>query len=231
MESFDGRVNEFNGLPKLDIKKVKIRRYKPSDRQEIRDICCDTGFLGEPIDSIFSDRELFADLFTSYYTDKEPKSAFVAECGGEVIGYLLGCKNGKKFKRFITYIILVNLPRLIWRYFIYYDRKNRKYMKWMLFRSLREIPEIPKNSAHLHFNLKKNYRGRGIGKGLLDVFFEYLRQNSINKVYGGVFSFERKRTEKLYKKLGFKIYDKRRTTVWKDVIDKKVYLLRIVKEL
>jgi len=217
-------------MQNLDIKRVKIRKYRLEDRQTVRDICCDTGFLGNRIDPIFNDKELFADLFTRYYTDEEPESAFVAEYEGEVIGYLLGCKNGKKFKRFMTYIILANLPKLIWRYFTRYNREGRKYAKWMLFRGLRETPEIPRKAAHLHFNLKKKYRGMGIGKKLINIFFEYLRQNGINKVYGGVFSFEGKRTEGLYKKLGFKIYDKKKVTLWKDVTGKKAYLLRIVKD-
>jgi GNAT superfamily N-acetyltransferase len=218
-------------MQNLDIERVKIRKYTSEDRQTVRDICCDTGFLGNPIDPIFSDRELFADLFTKYYTDKEPESAFLAECEGEVIGYLLGCKDNKKFRRyFITYVILANLFRLIWRYFTHYHRKDRRYAKWMLFRGLRETPEIPRKAAHLHFNLKKNYRGIGIGKKLINTFLEYLRENGIDRVYGGVFSFEGKRTEELYKKLGFKIYDKKKITLWRDIIDKKAYLLRIVRD-
>ncbi|MEJ2699910.1 MAG: hypothetical protein P8Z70_09665 [Desulfuromonadales bacterium] len=43
---------------------VRIRRFRQSDREAIRRICCDTGFLGAPIDAIYQDRELFADLLT-----------------------------------------------------------------------------------------------------------------------------------------------------------------------
>src|SRR5258708_37278234 len=47
--------------------------------------------MGEPIDWQWRDRESFADMFTGYYTDREPESAFVVEADGEVAGYLLGC--------------------------------------------------------------------------------------------------------------------------------------------
>ena len=57
---------------------LKIRPYSPSDRQAVRDICCDTGFMGKPIDPIYIDRDAFADFFTGYYTDLEPENALVA---------------------------------------------------------------------------------------------------------------------------------------------------------
>ena len=50
-----------------------------------------TGYMGDPIDWQWRDRESFADMFTGYYTDREPGSAFVVEVDGVVEGYLLGC--------------------------------------------------------------------------------------------------------------------------------------------
>ncbi len=44
-----------------------VRPYRPEDRDTIRKICADTGWLGRPIDPIFQDRELFADFLTIYY--------------------------------------------------------------------------------------------------------------------------------------------------------------------
>jgi hypothetical protein len=50
-----------------------------SDREAVRKLCCETGFLGEPIDPVYQDRELFADFLTTYYTDHEPESCFLLE--------------------------------------------------------------------------------------------------------------------------------------------------------
>jgi hypothetical protein len=49
-----------------------IRLYRPSDRDAVRRLCCETGYLGKAIDPVFEDRELFADYLTSFYTDWEP---------------------------------------------------------------------------------------------------------------------------------------------------------------
>ena len=58
---------------------VHIRKFCGSDREAVRQLCCDTGFLGQPIDPVFEDRELFANYLTRYYTDAEPEAAFVVE--------------------------------------------------------------------------------------------------------------------------------------------------------
>ena len=67
-------------------KAFTIRSYRTTDRGAVRRLCCQTGFLGEPIDPVYQDNELFADFLTSYYTDKEPESSFVLEIDGEILG-------------------------------------------------------------------------------------------------------------------------------------------------
>src|SRR5712671_5549769 len=76
-----------------DASQYSIRSYQASDRVAVRKLCCETGFLGSPIDPVFQDRELFADFLTTYYTDHEPESSFVLEIGGELQGYLLGSRK------------------------------------------------------------------------------------------------------------------------------------------
>src|SRR2546422_6638559 len=70
-----------------------IRGYRRSDREAVRKLCCETGFLGDPIDPVYEDRELFADFLTTYYTDHEPESCFLLEVDGEIRGYLLGSRK------------------------------------------------------------------------------------------------------------------------------------------
>jgi ribosomal protein S18 acetylase RimI-like enzyme len=75
---------------------ISIRPYRPSDRSGVRRVCYLTGFMGEPADWMWRDEESFADIFTGYWTDREPGSAMVAELEGEVVGYLLGCRDSRK---------------------------------------------------------------------------------------------------------------------------------------
>src|ERR1700755_2063409 len=77
----------------LEAKDFQVRSYRPSDRDSVRALCCETGFLGKAIDPVFEDRELFADYLTAYYTDWEPESSFVLLLNGRIDGYLLGSRR------------------------------------------------------------------------------------------------------------------------------------------
>src|SRR5271157_1362147 len=103
----------------LEAKDFQVRNYHRSDREPVRGICCETGFLGNPIDPVFEDRELFANFLTGYYTDWEPESAFVLEVDGHVKGYLLGSRRPFRQQLYSIYqnigLFLRGLLRY-WRY-------------------------------------------------------------------------------------------------------------------
>jgi hypothetical protein len=99
---------------------------------------------------------------------------------------------------------------------------------------------MPKDSAHLHIDLERGHRSRDTGKRLVEELFSYLRNNKVKRVWGGVFSFEKRRKPGLYEKLlerigikgaNFTVYDKKETTAWRGLVKGKVYLLRVVREL
>jgi GNAT superfamily N-acetyltransferase len=75
-----------------------IRAYRPTDREAIRRIAFETGYMGDSIAWLWPDRESFADLITRYYTDQEPESIFVAEGDGNVLGYLTGCVDSARVR-------------------------------------------------------------------------------------------------------------------------------------
>jgi ribosomal protein S18 acetylase RimI-like enzyme len=75
---------------------IVVRPYKAADRAGVRHVCYETGFMGEPVDWLWRDRESFSDMFSGYWTDREPDSASVADLDGQVVGYLLGCADSRK---------------------------------------------------------------------------------------------------------------------------------------
>src|SRR5438093_10343918 len=52
--------------------------------------------MGEPADWYWRDEVSFANIWTGYYTDVEPESAFVLDDGTSVLGYLLGCVDSSR---------------------------------------------------------------------------------------------------------------------------------------
>src|SRR3954469_23341139 len=94
----------------------EIRSFQPEDRPRVRQLCCETGFLGNPVDPVFEDRELFADYLTAYYTDWEPESAWVLVVNGEIRGYLLGSRHPWRQQVYNLYNNVALFLRGIFRY-------------------------------------------------------------------------------------------------------------------
>src|SRR3989442_4377795 len=106
-------------------KPFTIRSYRKTDRDAVRRLCCQTGFLGTPIDPVYEDRQLFADFLTTYYTDHEPESSFVLEVDGEIRGYLLGSRRPLQNQLYALYQNIWLFFCALARYFRYNARSRR----------------------------------------------------------------------------------------------------------
>lgn len=211
----------------------KIRKYQEEDRESVRRICCDTGFWGKPIDPIYQDRECLAGMIVDPYLDTEPENAFVVEGKGGVVGYLTASMN-PHFEIKILPKILKIAATMQWRNFKgTYDNhpRSRKFVSHVTTRGIFELPKHPKNSAHLHINLAEEYRNKNIGLELLKRFENLVISNGLNQYYGQLFSTEKKRTERLYERIGFEIFDKKRTRIFEPEISEPLYGLCITKKL
>lgn len=214
-------------------KAFRIRPYRSPDREDIRRLCCDTGFLGRPIDRIFCDRGLFADLHTTPYLEYEPEWAFVAEANGRLAGYLLGSVR-HDFPWLLVYEGSRTALRMGSRSLkgVYdYHPRSRLYVHWLLTRSFRERPKHPSGAAHMHFNVAAPYRGRGVGLALWHAYERALRAAGIHHYFGEFFSCSGRRPELAYRRYGLRIYDQVDTTVYLPEIPQPVRLTCVHKIL
>jgi hypothetical protein len=209
-----------------------VRHYRPEDRAAVRAICADTGFLGNPIDPIFEDRELFADYLTSYYTDAEPESTFVCELDGEVKGYVMGSRFPGRKKAFERKLLPVLVARGLWRYFTRpYNTASRKYVKWILTQARKENPFTPPDVPHMHFNIRPEARSVAATRAMVDVFLQYLHDAGEKQVYGQVVTYESRRGDRMFARYGFKVIDQREVTKYRDLHPGKIQLFTILKDL
>ena len=164
-----------------------IRQYQPSDREAIRRICCDTANKGEPVDRFFPDREVFGDLLTRYYTDDVPQETWVADCGGRVAGYLTGCFDTHLYAReMIRKIIPAAMLRGI-RRGLFLHRQTWRILAagakaLAAGESERKIP-LEEYPAHLHMNLSKEFRGKDLGRLLMEKFVEQAQQRGVTGIH------------------------------------------------
>jgi len=213
-----------------DEKPFIIRSYRPSDRAAVRRLCCQTGFLGEPIDPVYEDHELFADFLTTYYTDKEPESSFVLEVDGEIRGYLLG---SRKPLRNQFYSFRQNF-RLFLRTMLRYQRYNqrsRRFIRWMISHGWREVPAAPRRTPHFHINLQPDARKMSTTRALMSAYLSYLYRCGEKRVYGQIVTFESRRGEKMFERYGFRVMNRAEITKYKAFYPESVYLSTVIKNL
>lgn len=184
----------------------KIRPYRAEDRASVRAICFDTGLMGESVAPQFADREAFADLFTSYYTDHEPQHCFVVESeDGRVVGYLVGTldtRSAHSVESIMTRLALTKLlplrpgtARFMWRALA--DEVRALARKQTLTK-----PDLDRFPAHTHFNLLPEARLAPIAAGLYRSFFHLAKRAGCPGIHGEVF-IENERACALHKAMGF----------------------------
>jgi hypothetical protein len=209
---------------------LTIRNYRPTDREAVRKLCCSTGFLGEPIDPVYEDRELFADFLTTYYTDHEPESSFILEIDGQICGYLLGCRHPLWNQLYSLYQNIVLFLRALGRYFLYNSR-SRRFIRWTLVYGWREVPAAPRRTPHFHINLLPSARKISNTRALMSAYLSYLYRCGEKRVYGQMVTFESRRGEKMFERYGFKVMNRAEITKYKAYYPESVYLSTVVKTL
>ena len=207
-----------------------IRSYRASDREAVRNLCCETGFLGAPIDPVYEDRQLFADFLTTYYTDHEPESCFVLEVNGELRGYLLGSRRPFQNQVYSFFQNIILFFRALLRYPRYHSR-SRRFIRWLLMYGWREVPAAPRRVPHFHINLLADARRVATTRALMSAYLSYLYRRGDKRVYGQIVTFESRRGEKMFERYGFKVLNRAEITKYKAFYPQSVYLSTVIKNL
>ncbi|MEP6937298.1 MAG: GNAT family acetyltransferase [Chthoniobacterales bacterium] len=209
---------------------LTIRGYQPADRTAVRRLCCQTGFLGEPINPVYEDCELFADFLTSYYTDREPESSFVLEIDGELRGYLLGSRKPLRNQLYSFAQNISLFLRVLVRY-RRYNPRSRRFVRWMVSHGWREVPAAPRRTPHFHINLLPEARKIATTRALMSAYLSYLYRSGEKRVYGQIVTFESRRGEKMFERYGFKVLNRAEITKYKAFYPESVYLSTVIKNL
>jgi hypothetical protein len=213
-----------------EAKEFQVRKYQAADRDALRAVCCETGFLGNAIDPVFEDRELFADFLTGYYLKHEPDSAFVVTKDQRVQGYLVGSSAIQKHQLYSVLQAFSCTGRVLCRY-SRYKPESRRYIHWILTKAWREVPAAPRHIGHFHVNLLPPVRSIAVFRELTETYFRYLYEQGIRQIHAQVVTFDGRRGLKLFERYGFKVLNQSEITKYRPFIDQTVYLSTVVKEL
>ncbi|MDD5566272.1 MAG: GNAT family N-acetyltransferase [Candidatus Omnitrophica bacterium] len=211
---------------------VAVRKYAPPDRESVRQIAWLTAFMGEPADVFFDGKEVLADFLTLYFTDYEPQSCFVAEADNRIIGYLLGSTDTRRIQKvfFLKIATKILLKGLVSGAF--FSRNNARFIL-LLIKSLfaQELyapdfhAEFP---ATLHINIRKEYRGQGIGGMLVSSFLAYLQEH---KVGGVCLSTMSEKATLFFEKIGFRLLYRANRSYFKNILGHAISVYTYGKRL
>lgn len=211
---------------------IQIRPYQASDRKHVRHIAWETAFLGEPASVFFDGQEILEDFLTLYFTDEVPESCFVAESLGSVVGYLIGAKDAKRMNRFFQTKML---PALFFKALargIFLKRINLIFFFRCLLSFTKgefRMPDFFKEyPAVLHINLKKGFRGSGIGSKLMDAYLEYLHREKAEGVHLATLSDQ---ASLFFKKQGFVLLHQGRRSYFKYLLNRDLAVYIFAKKI
>lgn len=163
--------------PRALARETVVRSYCDADREAVRAIAYRAGYMGDPPDWYWRDVISFADIWTAYYTDHEPESAFVAESAGRVVGYLLGCvESGRAPSPAVV------LGRQVIRRLLLLRPGTAGFLWRSMWDTARQggspTGELndPRWPSHLHMNLLGEARGCGVGARLMRAWLSRLRE-------------------------------------------------------
>lgn len=212
---------------------ISIRHYQPSDQTGVFEISAETAFFGEPVEAFLEDRRLYWDAFARYYIEQETPFVWVAESSQGLIGFLLGCADTSTHERLWRSYILtkVLITALRGRYRL--GRQTANFTFGMLLGMIRgEDPKTDLNAypAHLQIDVRQGFRGKGVGRQLINAYLGQLGQMGISGVHLETTS-QNEIACHLYEKIGFQLIDSRTNRYWSKwfghIVENRSYGLKL----
>lgn len=216
---------------------ILLRRFdsEESDEKQMRDLVWDNAFLGEPFDTICSAKGFFGDVVLRPYIKYQPENIHVAidSASGKLVGYLTGSMGGAQFERAQYEMVKGRVKSLAvslampWNFF---DTATRSFAAHIIFRGESERPAHPEGGAHWHFQIDKDFRGKGIGTKLLRQFIADVIKSDLSLLWGEVMVYPEK-PRGYFEDRGWGIHDVKPTGIFGDHVDFPVEIMCITKRI
>ncbi|MBN1998508.1 GNAT family N-acetyltransferase [candidate division KSB1 bacterium] len=161
---------------------LEMRPYHPSDLVALYRICLLTGDSGQDASKLFKDPDILGHYYAAPYTVFEPELCFVLTCSGKPSGYILGTSNSARFWEWCE---KAWFPILREQYPLP-DIKNTSYDAHIirLFYNRQIMPnDLLPYPAHLHIDLLPAVQHRGMGRQLIQVFLQKLKELKVPAVH------------------------------------------------
>ncbi|KAA3620237.1 MAG: GNAT family N-acetyltransferase [Calditrichaeota bacterium] len=161
---------------------LTIRPYHPADLSVLYRICLQTAHSGGDATHLFTDPDLIGHMYTAPYVFFEPELCFVLTGAEMPLGYILGTKNTAAFSDWCE---TEWFPVLRKRYPIPEtdDGSFQNRILQLIHRGHPVNNDLKAYPAHLHIDLLPAAQGQGMGRKLIEVFINRLRELQVSAVH------------------------------------------------
>lgn len=180
-----------------------IRPYHASDLTSLYKICLLTGNSGKDATELLKDPDLIGHFYAAPYGIFDPEVCFVITNIGKPCGYIIGAKDSQKFYERCEkdwFPILRNRYPL--------RDEDDKSLDARIIKRIHDGHKVKEElldfPAHLHIDLLPETQGQGLGRKLMEIFINKLKELNVPALHLEV-GKANPGAIKFYEKFGFQI--------------------------
>jgi len=218
-----------------DSEEILFRRFSPDGEDESRmgELLFNNAFLGQPFDVVCPCKQWFSDVVLAPYIKYQRENIHIAvhKASGCLIGYLTGSTGGTQFEKLQYRMVrreVVSLAASLTMPWAFFDQSSRLFATHVIFKGESERPVHPQSGVHWHFQVDKDFQGRGIGTKLLRRFVDDAIAAGFELIWAEVSAYP-ERPPDYFKDRGWSIYDAKPTEIFSGHVDFPVETLCITK--
>jgi ribosomal protein S18 acetylase RimI-like enzyme len=184
-----------------------VRNFEEKDRSDLYHVCLATGDSGANAVHLYNHKDMLGEIYVGPYLTFQPDLSFTLIQDG-VAGYALAALDTTSFENTLSEkwwpMILEKYNGLSPENFNEREKNLFSYIQNPPLRPKKFVDQYP---SHLHIDLLEKAQGRGIGKAMMLIVLETLREQGSKGVHLGM-GAQNSRAFTFYTKLGFTLLDK-----------------------
>jgi GNAT superfamily N-acetyltransferase len=184
-----------------------VRKFQEEDRAGLYHVCLATGDSGAGAFHLYNQKEMLGEIYVGPYLSFQPDLSFTLVQEG-ASGYALAAFDTRSFESTLS----KEWWPLIQEKYSNRSPENFNEREKNLFSYIQNPPLRPEAivrdyPSHLHIDLLETAQGCGIGKAMMNLLLDTLREQGSKGVHLGM-GAQNSRAFTFYTKLGFTLLDK-----------------------
>jgi len=184
-----------------------VRKFHEDDRAHLYHVCLATGDSGASALHLYTEKDMLGEIYVGPYLSFQPDLSLTLIKDG-VAGYALAALDTRSFEDTLSkHWWPAILEKYQGRSPENFNERENNLFEYIQNPPLRPEEVVKDYPSHLHIDLLEKAQGRGIGKAMMLLLLDTLREQGSKGVHLGM-GAQNSRAFTFYTKLGFTLLDK-----------------------